>query len=528
LVPISRAEAAFALHRVCFNLFGCDRLGLDVLAAMVRGASCYRLTSGELQQTCDLLQRLVGDALRLSGGQAKTISGPARTSETPSLHSDGDGSAILPAAIGTPQPRAASTATAFRTAQQMQLLERLGVRFNESSIPLLVLKGAALYLTESRPLNDRPMDDIDLLVRPEHVERACALVEELGGLRAVPQVREDFFPRFHYEVEYRVGTVCPVKIDLHVRPFRPLRYGRTIPRDALWGRARPIADGRATLLIPSPEEMLIHLTVHAAIHGYERPKWLQDCKRWADVHQSQIDWDVFLHTVAKWRLAHPVRQAVRVVEHRHGAICPPAVTERLSRMAVTWRDRLALWHAPRDAASPVGHVLVNSVCTPGWRFVLSYLLAVALPDKRHMADWYGRRHWGWVPCAHAARLVSPLLTRIPLFWRRFIPTGVRRSAIHGVGVFANRAFPPEAVIGRYHGKPVEADGMYVTRQVDEKGVSRRFEITGKLRFLNHSCRANAEFLGFELIARRHIPAGQEITIDYGPAACECARHKHDQ
>jgi len=527
LVPISRAEAAFALHRVCFNLFGCDRLGLDVLATMIRGASCYRLTSGDLGRTCDLLQRLVGDGLRLSGGQAKRTFAPPRTSEISHL-TGSNGGALRPAVNGTPPLPAASTATAFRTARQLQLLERMGVRFNESGIPLLVLKGGALHLTEPRPPTERPMDDIDLLVRPEHVERACALLEELGGLRAVPQVREDFFPRFHYEVEYRIDRVCPVKIDLHVRPFRPLRYGKTIPQEALWDRARLIAHGRATLLIPSPEEMLIHLTVHAAIHGYGRPKWLHDCKRWADAHQSQIDWDVFLLSVANWRLAHPVRQAVRVIEHRHGAVCPPAVTQRLSRMAVTWRDRLALWHAPRDAASPVGHVVVNSLCTPGWRFVLSYLLAVALPDKRHMAEWYGRRHWGWVPCAHVARLASPLLSRIPLLWRRFTPTSTRRSAIHGVGVFANRAFPPETVIARYQGKPVEADGAYVTRQVDEKGVLRRFELTGKLRFLNHSCRANAEFSGFELIARRHIPAGQEITIDYGPTACACSRHKHEQ
>ncbi len=60
LVPISRAEAAFALHRVCFNLLACEAIGLDVLAAMVRGASCYRLIAGEIHRTCDAVRRLVG------------------------------------------------------------------------------------------------------------------------------------------------------------------------------------------------------------------------------------------------------------------------------------------------------------------------------------------------------------------------------------------------------------------------------------------------------------------------------------
>ncbi|HNQ24673.1 MAG TPA: hypothetical protein PKK06_16445 [Phycisphaerae bacterium] len=60
LAPLSRAEAAFAMHQVCFNLFGCRRLGLDVLAEVVRGAECYRLTSGDIHRTCALLERLVG------------------------------------------------------------------------------------------------------------------------------------------------------------------------------------------------------------------------------------------------------------------------------------------------------------------------------------------------------------------------------------------------------------------------------------------------------------------------------------
>ena len=59
LVPISRAEAAFELHRFCFNLLRCRGVGLDVLAGVVRGASCYRLTAGEITETCDVVQGLV-------------------------------------------------------------------------------------------------------------------------------------------------------------------------------------------------------------------------------------------------------------------------------------------------------------------------------------------------------------------------------------------------------------------------------------------------------------------------------------
>lgn len=57
LVPISRAEAAFDLHRLCFNLFGCERVGIDVLSGLMRSAQAYRLVSGDIDATCDLLER---------------------------------------------------------------------------------------------------------------------------------------------------------------------------------------------------------------------------------------------------------------------------------------------------------------------------------------------------------------------------------------------------------------------------------------------------------------------------------------
>lgn len=59
LTRISRAEAAFALHRVCFNLLQCERVGLDVIAGIVRNADCYRLTAGDLGSTVRLLDSLV-------------------------------------------------------------------------------------------------------------------------------------------------------------------------------------------------------------------------------------------------------------------------------------------------------------------------------------------------------------------------------------------------------------------------------------------------------------------------------------
>lgn len=421
----------------------------------------------------------------------------------------------------------ASQPLSIRNLRMMHLLERIAGKFNEAGVPLMALKGAALNLTLYDRPDARPMGDLDLMIRPTDVDRAFALLEGLGGLRGEPHVTEGFFPRFHYETEYRLGTIHPVTIDLHVRPFRPLRYSRLVPPDALWDSAEAVPLGKATVLIPSAEEMLIHLTAHLAIHGSAKPMWLQDIKRWADARRTDINWDRLLAAVKQRRLALPVREAFQAVEREFGPVLPPEVSRRLGEIRVNWRDRLALRQAPRDADHPVAHVAVNVLCTPGLRFALGYLSAVLMPDIGHMGDWYYRRHWGWLPCAHLLRWVRPLVRRIPSLWTWFARIETRKSPMHGIGVFTARAVREKEVIARYQGKPVDYDGLYVVPHERPTGEQQRYEITGKLRFLNHSCRPNAELLGFELIALRPIRAGQEITIDYGEGTCDCCRSRRE-
>lgn len=263
----------------------------------------------------------------------------------------------------------------------MRVLERIASALNEAGVPALALKGAALHLTVYDSLDQRPMDDIDLLVRMEDLDKTRLLFEHLGGVREPPPVSEDFFPRFYYETGYLFGDVCPVKIDLHVRPFRPLRYAQFVPDDALWDGAQQVSIGRATVFVPAPENMLIHLAAHVAIHGASNGKWLQDIQLWADRYGADIDWRLMLDRVNRWRLTLPVREGLRAAAQALGAVYPPGFYRRLHEVHTTWRDRLALWQAPRDADHAAAHVLVNITCTPGWRFTLAYLLAVAFPDR---------------------------------------------------------------------------------------------------------------------------------------------------
>ena len=109
---------------------------------------------------------------------------------------------------------------------------------------------------------------------------------------------------------------------------------------------------------------------------------------------------------------------------------------------------------------------------------------------------------------------------------------VRRSEVHGTGVFAQRALPRGAAIGRYEGRrypPSEVD----SRDWDHSltyvfGLSDGSLIDGSdggnaTRFLNHSCAPNC--IAYEVTSpdgerwieietRRRVRSGAELFIDY--------------
>lgn len=414
---------------------------------------------------------------------------------------------------------------AFRNLRMMRLLSRVGHAFNQVGIDVLLLKGAALNLTLYTRPHERTMDDLDLLVHPADIDAACTALERLGGLRGKSQVREDFFPKFHYEIEYALGRIYPVKIDLHVRPFRPLRYSQTVPNDALWADAEAIDVGGAKMLHPAPDDMLIHLAAHCAVHGNGRDSWLTDIARWIEHYSNEIDWTRFVQKASWWRLAHPIRFALGAVEKKFGTGIPAGAKDALNRLRVTWRDRLTVKQAPVDASRPARHVCVSALCTPNVAFVASYLWAMAVPDRNHMMDWYSGRHFGWLPAAHLLRLCGPVLGKFPKLASVLSRVEVRESKVHGLGVFATRNFGSGEVVARFAGRRVDREGMYVVPQVDALGKTDHVELSGDVRFLNHSCSANAKLVRFALVAVKPIPRGKEVTIDYGPGACSCRDRK---
>ncbi len=282
-------------------------------------------------------------------------------------------------------------------------LETILAGFNEAGIDVMLLKGAAMYGQLYERPDLRPMSDVDLLLKAKDIEAGTSLLEKLGCSQGMDLVHEDHFPTYYYESEFISAGPNPIRLDVHVRPFRPTRYAQLIPEDQFWNDARSVKVGQASALVPCAETMLIHLAAHAAFHECSRLMWLYDLKRWCECYTQDMNWTLVLERAKDWHLVAPVRRAIRVAESIWWQFVPASFRESLAGMKSSWKDRLALWHTPRDASHPIGHLLVDLLTTPGVRFRLGYARNFLLPATSHLAEIYPYRHTGWRGVAHLWR-----------------------------------------------------------------------------------------------------------------------------
>ncbi|MBI4718597.1 MAG: nucleotidyltransferase family protein [Planctomycetes bacterium] len=333
--------------------------------------------------------------------------------------------ASLPEA-GARRLRWAAAGVAADNVHSMRVLSSVVAALNRAAVPVMLLKGAALNGSVYDRPDLRPMTDLDLLVRFNDAERAVAALEAAGCRRGRPLMRDDFFPRYYYELELLTPPPRAVRIDLHARPFRPLRTAATMPLDALWDGAAVVslarvpgrsADGaeERTLTadagafprephayLPSSESTFIHLAAHAAFHGCDRLIWLHDLTVWVR-RQAEFDWEVVVTRCRDWRLSPAVLQALVCAQRWFGEFVPPGVTAALARATVCWRDRFVLRQAPRDASRPFMHLATDLLTMRGLRARMGYLSAYVLPGAGHLGEQYRFRHPGWRLAALAWR-----------------------------------------------------------------------------------------------------------------------------
>lgn len=174
---------------------------------------------------------------------------------------------------------------------QTTVLAEILKRFAEHGIEPLLLKGAALRQLVYPEAWLRPMNDIDLLVKPYDIQRANHLLMQMGF--SVPSVGKELPYDKHLEMAVKSVSGVTVGVELHHNLYNP--YQKVSFK--LGEQKRPLhtftLNGIRCQSL-SHEEMLWHLCEHLSYHAsvWEpiRFIWVADMIAYAEKFVDQIDW----------------------------------------------------------------------------------------------------------------------------------------------------------------------------------------------------------------------------------------------
>jgi Uncharacterised nucleotidyltransferase len=219
-----------------------------------------------------------------------------------------------------------------RHSQISHLLDAIDSHARRDGVALVALKGAALHAIRIYTPGERPMGDIDLLVRDDDANAIAQILDACGYEAAFTSDRHQVFkPRVIKTVaEGRLGEHVdnPIKIEVHTRIAEALPARAVDITQFLFSPgAHP---GRNAY--PSVVSLMLHLLLHAA--GNMRAHAL----RLIQLHDialltarfDAIDWDALLATHVEghglwWAFAPLV-----LTERYYPGTIPPTVLARLA------------------------------------------------------------------------------------------------------------------------------------------------------------------------------------------------------
>jgi len=185
--------------------------------------------------------------------------------------------------------------------EQVILFHRFGAladRLARAGVPTILHKGGALAPLIYDRTEDRPMVDIDVIIRPEDWTRVHEMLLA-SRYRLPPGEGTDFWRENYYNMAVASPEDPPASFDLHWSITQEGRYN--ISTEDLFQRAVPFTwDGRRLLRMGN-EDLLLSLFLHLAYHYFEaRLLWLYDMKRL--MQAWPIDWNVLRERADAWGL----------------------------------------------------------------------------------------------------------------------------------------------------------------------------------------------------------------------------------
>lgn len=205
-------------------------------------------------------------------------------------------------------------------------LGRILKSLKEANIETIVMKGAVLAELIYLERGLRPFSDMDILIKKDSLDSAGDELTRLGYILDAYTTPRGFSERFDYHHRYTKGeSVVELHWDLSLRTG-VYKYTKIKVED-IWRRARVSRIAGIDVLIPSPEDLIIHSCIHSAKHKYSRLIWSYDIQQIVKCYQ--IDWEYLIMSTKSDNTEKHVFYGLFFAEKLLGQILPRHVLDEL-------------------------------------------------------------------------------------------------------------------------------------------------------------------------------------------------------
>jgi hypothetical protein len=191
----------------------------------------------------------------------------------------------------------ARRATAARWLRLRFELRNLVSEFKRHKLDFVVLKGAVLAFVAYPDSSLRPVSDIDLLVRPENLEKALKLIED-AGFRCPERfefanpliINDSVVPGEEISLPLeKPGTQALIEVHTQLESAEPCF---PVPIEKIWEHIDETDWNDICIPVLDTHEFLFHLVLHLSrCHFFSlglRP--LLDVHLWVELQEKRLDW----------------------------------------------------------------------------------------------------------------------------------------------------------------------------------------------------------------------------------------------
>jgi putative nucleotidyltransferase-like protein len=166
-------------------------------------------------------------------------------------------------------------ANAIRNTYLTSELIRIAGLLKERGVNPVAFKGPVLAHAIYGDVSLRQFVDLDILVRPSDLAMTRELLSAQGYTSVFSDLGADelsFFQCYEETFDKEDGIVC---IDVHWQ-MNPQYFAYALDGDALWRRTIQMELQGTTVTALATPDLLLHLCVHGAKHGWARLAWICD------------------------------------------------------------------------------------------------------------------------------------------------------------------------------------------------------------------------------------------------------------